>query len=77
MHRRAYGSTQMQVSPSMDHIALARQTEDESGRYGPDVQFGSQDSLYGSAGNGVNESYHHSREISMSSFSKSPDILPR
>lgn len=75
MHRRAFGSTQMQLSPSMDHIAIARQIDDEAARITPiDIEFHSSDGQ-----NNANDrpQYHHSREISMSSFSKSPDILPR
>ena len=80
MHRRAFGSTQMQLSPSMDHIAIARQIDDEAARITPiDIEFHSSDGNLQPGQNNANDrpQYHHSREISMSSFSKSPDILPR
>ena len=75
MHRRVFGSGQMQLSPSMDHIALARQAEDDvTNRVTPiDIEF-----YPPSDGDHTDRPpYRHSLEISMSSFSKSPDILPR
>lgn len=81
IHRRTFGSAQMQVSPSMDHIALTRQSDDDMGRVTPiDIEFFRTDQQSRSDNPSSPDDtsrYHHSREISMSSFSKSPDLLPR